>query len=80
MMSRQLAVVVLYAFLCVLGSNPLAAQKNEPQPAKQITYDRLEVLSRFLRTVYPDLSTEHGLSTLQNRFCWGYVSAGQLQS
>jgi hypothetical protein len=49
----------------------LAAQINESQRYQPIAYDRLEVLSRFLRTVYPDLDGEQGLSTLRVGFVGG---------
>jgi hypothetical protein len=68
---RGILTIPVAVCCLVLGNNAIDAQ-DTPQEMEYSGYDRLELLSRFLRTVYPDLAEHQGLSTLRIGFGSGF--------
>jgi hypothetical protein len=64
-MCKIIAVVMFTGFIVLFADSAVRAQNSAPPPRAQLPYDRLEVLSAFLRTVYPDLSGYQGMFTLR---------------
>jgi hypothetical protein len=68
---RGILVVALVAIWLIAGNNAVDARDVGGNGRENGGYDRLELLSRFLRGVYPDLVDKQGLSTLQIAFTSG---------